>query len=290
MNSKDEIESELQKLHDFGLLMQNESISDIRNDMHSSEIWGDVFWRRRKNHAKRDDPEIQFLFENNPRTILEVGTAYGRVLNKIALENEKQVKKAKLFGIEICKHCEKYFQTYSKKHLLLENCNILFDDFFKTNDIFQKQFDVIVLPMNTFPSFPISKLEDLFSSVKKHLNPNGSWFFSTYKPKAADNKFNSKNLEVNHSGELLVELSKDIIAGEHYQFPAVKKDYGMRAISYSSYNRLSREYELKERKIFRNTREFINPDDLRKIIEVNDFHINFIDTSSHSAVYSLSKN
>jgi len=94
---------------------------------------------------------------------------------------------------------------------------------------------------------------------------------------------------MNHSGELLLELSKDIIAGEHYQFPAVKKDYGMQAISYSSYNRLTRKYELKERIIYRNTREFINPNDLKKIIEVNDFYINFIDTSSHSAVYSLSK-
>jgi hypothetical protein len=290
MNSKDEIESELQKLHDFGFLMQNESISDIRNDLHSSEMWADVFWRRRKNHAKRDDPEIQFLFENNPQTILEIGTAYGRVLNKIAVENEKQTNKAKLFGIEICKHCEKYFHVYSTKHPLLESCNVLFDDFLKTNNIYQKQFDVIVLPMNTFPSFPISMLKDLFSAVKKHLNPKGSWVFSTYKPKTADNKFNSENLEENHSGELLVELNKDIISGEHYQFPAVKKDYGMRAISYSSYNRLSREYELKERIIYRNTREFINPDDLKKIIEVHGFHINFIDTSSQSAVYSLLKN
>ena len=290
MHPKDEIESELQRLHDFGLLKQNESISDIRNDLHSSEMWADVFWRRRKNHANRQDPEIQFLFENNPKTILEIGTAYGRVLNKIALENEKQVKKAQLFGIEICKHCEKYLQTYSKKHSLLEDCNILFDDFFKTNDIFQKQFDVIVLPMNTFPSFPNSTLENLFSAVRKHLNPKGSWVFSTYKPKTADNKFNSENLEANHSGELLVELNKYVIAGEHYQFPAVKKDYGMRAISYSSYTRLTREYKLIEREVYRNTREFINPDDLRKIIEVNDFHINFIDTSIHSAVYSLSKN
>jgi hypothetical protein len=149
---------------------------------------------------------------------------------------------------------------------------------------------VIALPMNTFPSFPISMLEDLFSAVRKHLNPKGSWVFSTYKTKTADNKFNSENLEANHSGELLVELSKDNIAGEHYQFPAVKKDYGMQAITYSSYNRLTREYKLKERIIYRNTREFINPDDLKKIISDYDFHIKFIDTSSHSAVYCLSIN
>ncbi len=289
MHPKDEIESELQRLHDFGFLMKNESSSDISNDLHSSEIWADVFWRRRKNHAKRDDPEIQFLFENNPKTILEIGTAYGRVLNKIAVENEKQTNKAKLFGIEICKHCERYFQAYSKKHPLLENSTILFDDFLKTNYVLQKQFDVIILPMNTFPSFPISKLEELFLAIRKHLDSDGSWIFSTYKPKATNNKFNSENLEANHSGELLIDVNKDVIAGEHYQFPAVKKDYGMRAISYSSYSRLTREYELKERKIYRNTREFINPDYLKKIIEVNDFHINFIDTSSHSAVYSLSK-
>ncbi len=288
MHPKDEIESELQRLHDFGFLKQNESISDIRNDLHSSEMWADVFWRRRKNHARRDDPEIQFLFENNPKTILEIGTAYGRILNKIALENEKQVKKAKLFGIEICKHCEKYFQTYSKKHPLLENNTILFDDFLKNNNVFQKQFDVIVLPMNTFPSFPISMLDDLFSAVRKHLNPNGLWLFSTYKPKATDNKFNSESSTWNHSGELLVDLGKDIIAGEHYQFPAVKKDYGMRAITYSSYTRLTRDYKLKERIVYRNTREFINPDDLKKIISDYDFHIKFIDTSSHSAVYCLS--
>ena len=288
MHSKDVIESELQRLYDFGFLMKNESISDIRNDLHSSELWADVFWRRRKNHAKRYDPEIQFIFDNDPKTILEIGTAYGRVLNKITVENEKQSKKAKLFGIEICKNCKKYFQAYSKKHSLLEKCNVLFDDFLKTNNVYQKQFDLIVLPMNTFPSFPISMLEDLFSAVRKHLNPNGLWIFSTYKPKAADNKYNSENLRGNHSGELLIELGEDIIAGEHYQFPAVKKDYGMQAVTYSLYNRLTREYKLKEREIYRNTREFINPDDLKKIIIDNDFHVKFIDISSHSAVYCLS--
>lgn len=289
MYPKNEIESEIQRLHDFGFLLKNESISDIKNDLHSSEIWADVFWRRRKNHANRDDPEILSIFDNNPKTILEIGTAYGRVLNKIAVENEKQTEKAKLFGIEICKHCEKYFQAYSKKHSLLENCNVLFDDFFKTNNIYRQQFDVIVLPMNTFPSFPISVLEDLFAAVRKKLNPNGLWIFSTYKPKATNNKFNSENLQENHSGELLLELDEDIIAGEHYQFPAVKKDYGMQTISYSSYTKLTREYNLKERKIYRNTREFINPDDLKKIISDNDFHIKSLDTTSHSAVYCLSK-
>ncbi|MHA1348034.1 MAG: methyltransferase domain-containing protein [Candidatus Heimdallarchaeaceae archaeon] len=288
MFPKDPIESELQRLHDFGFLLKNESHSDIRNDLHSSEIWADVFWRRRKNHANRQNPEIQFLFDNKPKTILEIGTAYGRVLNKIAVENKKQTNEAKLYGIEICIHCEKYFQTYSRKHPLLEDSIILFDDFLKINNISQKQFDVIVLPMNTFPSLPFSMLEDLFSTVRKHLNPNGSWIFSTYKPKATNSKFNSENSTWNHSGELLIELGKDIIAGEHYQFPAVKEDYGMRAITYSSYTRLTREYKIKERGIYRNTREFINPDDLKKIIGNNDFHIKFIDTSSHSAVYCLS--
>ncbi len=283
------IESELEKLHDFGFLMKNESVSDIRNDLHSSETWADVFWRRRKNHVNRDDPEIQFIFNNKPKTILEIGTAYGRVLNKIAVENEKQTNKAELFGIELCKHCQKYFQDYTKKHLLLENCKIIFDDFFEINNIYQKQFDVIVLPMNTFPSFPTSMLKDLFSAIRKYLNPNGSWIFSTYKPKTTDSKFISENSMMNHSGELLVELGKDVIAGEHYQFPAVKKGYGMQVITYSAYTRLTREYKLKERKIYRNTKEFINPEDLKKLIMENDFHINFIDTSSHSAVYSLLK-
>ena len=219
---------------------------------------------------------------------MEIGTAYGRVLNKIAVENEKQANKAKLFGIEICKHCEKYFQTYSKKHPLLENCNVLFDDFLKNSNVYQKQFDVIVLPMNTFSSFPISLLKELFPAVRKRLNPKGLWIFSTYKPKATDNKFNSRNSMGNHSGELLIELGKDIIAGEHYQFPAVKKDYGMQAITYSSYTRLTREYKLIEREVYRNIREFINPDDLKEIIGENNFHVNFVDTSSHSAVYCLS--
>ncbi len=290
MHSKNEIESEIQKLHKFRFLMKNESISNIRNNLHFSEIWADVFWRRRKNHSKRYDPEIQFIFSKNAKTILEIGTAYGRVLNKIAVENEKQTIKAELFGIEICKYCNKYFQAYSKKHSLLENCNIIFDDFLKINKAYQRQFDVIVLPMNTFPSFPISMLGDLFSAIRKHLNPGGLWIFSTYKPKANDNKYNPENLRENHSGELLIELGKDIIAGEHYQFPAVKKDYGMQAINYSSYNRLTLQYKLEEREIYRNIREFINPDDLKKIIRDNDFRIKFIDTSSHSAVYCLSTN
>lgn len=287
MLSKHEIESELQKLHDSGFLMENESILNIRNDLHSSHFWADVFWRRRKNHANRDDPEIQFIFDNNPTAILEIGTAYGRVLNKITIENEKQIEKAQLFGIEVCKHCKKYFQAYSKENLLLENCDVLFDDFLKNNNMYQRQFDVIVLPMNTFPSLPISMLKEFFSAVRRQLNPNGLFIFSTYKPKATDNKFNSKNLKGDYSGELLIEPGNDIIASEHYLFPAVKKDYGMQAITYSSYNRLTREYELEEREIYRNTRNFINPDKLKEIIKDNDFHIKFIDTTSHSAVYCL---
>ncbi|MCE7742715.1 MAG: methyltransferase domain-containing protein [Candidatus Heimdallarchaeota archaeon] len=287
MFSKHEIESELQKLHDSGFLMENESILNIRNDLHSSHFWADVFWRRRKNHANRDDPEIQFIFDNNPTAILEIGTAYGRVLNKITIENEKQIEKAQLFGIEVCKHCKKYFQAYSKENLLLENCDVFFDDFLKNNNMYQRQFDVIVLPMNTFPSLPISMLKEFFSAVRRQLNPNGLFIFSTYKPKATDNKFNSKNLKGDYSGELLIEPGNDIIASEHYLFPAVKKDYGMQAITYSSYNRLTREYELEEREIYRNTRNFINPDKLKEIIKDNDFHIKFIDTTSHSAVYCL---
>ena len=288
MGTRDKIKTELQKLNNVGFLLKSESFSDISTDLHSSETWADAFWRRRGNHVTRDDPEIQFIFDTNPKTILEVGTAYGRVLNKIAEENEKQITKAKLFGIELCKHCRKYFQTYSDEHSLLKNCTVLFDDFFKTNENYQNKFDVIVLPMNTFPSFPITMLEKLFSAVKKNISPKGVWLFSTYKPKGANNIFNPEKLLEDFNGELLPELNKDIIAGEHYQLPVVKKDYGMQAISYSSYTRLTRDYQFIKREIYRNVREFINPDVMKQIISDNDFQINFIDNSSHSAVYSLS--
>jgi len=287
MSSEYKIESELQKLHESGFLLANESVSDIKTELHISEFWADAFWRRRKNHVRRVDPEIQFIFNNNPQTVLEIGTAYGRVLNKIAIENEKQAKKAQLYGIEICKHCDKYFQAYSKDHPLLKECTIFFDDFLKKNSL-QMLFDVIVLPMNTFPSFPYSMLERLFSAVKKHLNPNGVFIFSIYKPKTSENGFNPQNLKEDYSGELLIEQGADIIAGEHYLLPAKKKDYGMQSVTYSSYNRLTREYDLKEREIYRTIRNFINPDRLKRILSDNNFHIKLLDTTSHSAIYCLS--
>ncbi|MHA2363509.1 MAG: hypothetical protein ACXAC7_06100 [Candidatus Hodarchaeales archaeon] len=193
-------ESEMKILKEKNFLLPDDRVERISLNLHQSQTWADVFWRRRHSHSQREDPETSFIFKYNPKTILEVGTAYGRVLKKIAELNMKHTKKAEIIGIEICHHFKQYFHQYKEENPILKSNKIIFDDFFRTTLLNLNYFDIIILPMNTFPSFDYNQLKFLLSTVKKYLTDKGIFILSTYKlPENIDNVI--KNSQDRHSGE-----------------------------------------------------------------------------------------
>ncbi len=277
---------ELKYLQEKGILLDTDLASDIRSDLHLSKIWAKVFWRRRKRHKDRVDPEVPLALEQHPASVLEIGAGYGRVLQKIAQRNQKTGGKIEnLLGIEICPYFEPFAEAY-KEASSFSNYSIIFDDFFSTESLFPGSFDLILLPMNTLPNFSISLMPVLFQKVKQLLRPSGTWIFSTYK--ISDFESLQHSFKEKYSGELLVELREDIIVGEFFSFAPKKMNHGYRITNYSIYNTLSRKYDLKTREIFRTLQELIDPAFLHPFIEEQGFDIDFIDDSSHSRVYALS--
>ena len=72
-------ENVLKKLRNNGILLKDEQLDCIRSDLHLTKLWADAFWRRRKQHSWRTDPEIAILRKLEFSTVLEIGAAYGRV-------------------------------------------------------------------------------------------------------------------------------------------------------------------------------------------------------------------
>ncbi|MFX0061197.1 MAG: hypothetical protein ACFFC7_03355 [Candidatus Hermodarchaeota archaeon] len=282
----EQLQKEVLELQDIGFLLPEDTVKRIRTNFYQSETWAEVFWRRRQRHASREDPEIPFVFEHNPQTILEIGSAYGRVLRKLAEINQNRSLKAELTGIELCQHFKSYFQQYSQVYPSLQFCNMIYNDFFGTNALKDHSFDIILLPMNTFAGFPFGFIDTLFKKIKQYLSPKGLWIFSNYKlPQDKPLQWRK-----GYSGDLLVEIGQGSIALEIYNLEATETQYGMSAVTYMCYNKLTRQYKLKKREIFRTVNELIRPNFLKQLLEDNNFTIELFDDSSHSYVYGLASN
>lgn len=205
-------EDELSILKDNRILYETENISNINHNAYSTKIWADAFWRRRKNHSNRFDPEIEIVTKHHPSKVLEIGSAYGRVTRKL-IESINQT--AELSGIELNPHFEEYAKNYAETYPSLGSVEFIFDDFLDFQKGSGGEFDLIVLPMNTFPGFTTDVLSNLFDAVKINLEVDGKFIFSTHKfPQNLD-----KYTECNYSGEFLVELKEEPIAGVFYRFP-----------------------------------------------------------------------
>jgi phospholipid N-methyltransferase len=277
MQSKDD---EISILKDNKILHETENRNSINNNVYSLEIWADAFWRRRNNHAKRLDPEIDIVLSYSPSKVLEIGPAYGRVTRKLI---ETANYSMELSGIELNQYFEKYTNIYAGTYPSLNSVNFIFDDFMEFRMESGREYDLIVFPMNTFPSFPIEKLSNLFDSVKYNLQEDGTFVFSTNKfPHNVD-----KYSEHSYGGELLVELKQDPIAGTFYTFPGIETEFGYQLISYSIYTRFDNVCIPKERIVNRSINNFYRPEILEQLINENGFIINSIDNSSHSSVYCL---
>lgn len=281
------LQEEFNNLQEIQFLLPSDKISEIKSNFHETSTWANVFWRRRRSHAKREDPELPFVFQQNPSSILEIGAGYGRVLRKLIEGHEWDLSSMKFQGVELCNHFMPYFHRYQRDHSSLKNCHITFDNFLTTSVFKNTTFDVILFPMNSFPSFAFSTLKVFFLTVHRYLAKNGMFLFSTYK--IQDQLLTSLDLRKGHDGELLLELGEGAIAAEYYEFPVIETEFGAQIVTYMCYNTFSRDYTLETREIFRHTLDFGLHPLLQEIIESSGFHIKIFDDSSHSLVYGLIK-
>ncbi|MFW9854937.1 MAG: hypothetical protein ACFFFG_07740 [Candidatus Thorarchaeota archaeon] len=242
--------TEVEYLKKLNFLQPEDQDTSIQENLHHQAIWADVFWRRRHNHAKREDPELKFIFDRPVRQLLEIGAAYGRILRKIAHVNQKRPDKARLVGIEICSHFDRYFDVYREQHPVLNDVEILFDNFLTTTQLKTHSFDLILLPRNTFPSLPFKTLRTLFSVVKRVLCRKCIWIFSTYRISSKSVLLEFIDKRGGFFSELLGDLGEEPIAAEYYTMKAQKTSYGARTITYMCYNSFTRGYKLKKREIF----------------------------------------
>lgn len=282
-------QEEFNLLQEKKFLLPNDKISDIKYDLYEHNIWAEIFWRRRNIHAQREDPELSFVFQHNPSTLLEIGAAYGRVLRKL-MEWEGANTGSMMFkGIEICKYFKPYFQRYQLEYPSLRKAELIYDNFLTTSGLKETSFDIILLPMNTLPSFSYNSLETLFTCVKKYLSKDGMFLLSNYKIPNQTRLRELMSRSQGYSGELDLELGSGFIASEHYDLPAIQTDYGAYIVTYVCFNTFSRNYVLEKRELIRYTLEFILKQKLQKIIEACGFSIEIFDDSSHSFVYGLVK-
>lgn len=275
------LEKEIEQLSEMGLSLSLETAQNL-DRLHLSEIWAEIFWRRREQHATREDPELAHIFQTKPHRILEIGAAYGRVTRKIVKLKEQLSSTSEIFGIELCPYFDRFFLQYSNEFPQLKQIQMIFEDFFSSQAFSTHSFDVIVLPMNTFPSFPIDRLPQLFQRALGLLSPDGRFIFSTYKLAKG-----IQPVEAQHSGEIRVADEQGPIIGEFFQLPSQSTSYGARLVTYMHYTKLTQDHQKAKSYIFRTIQELIRHETLESMISDNAFAIAFRDDSSHSRVYGL---
>lgn len=264
-------------------LQEHEDHSSLRTDLHHTKFWADSFWGRRDSHVRRLDPEIAHIKQLQPQSILEIGAAYGRIINKIIKEYPDETPE--LTGIDVCTHFAPYFDKYKQDNPHLEKVKMVYDDFFKTDKL--GKYDMIMLPMNTFPSFPKDTIKPLLETVREYLKPEGTFLFSTYKYPKDEDAYIREMKNNYHGGEFLAGQENHLIV-ELLRNKVIKQDYGIHGSSFQSINRVSRKYELLERAVFHTGTNWYNPSFLRSIIEKNGFKIQVWDDTSHSLVVGIS--
>ena len=249
--------------------------SDIHMQLHIEKLWADIFWRRRKSHERRVDPEIKYLArypEDDFSKVLEIGAGYGRV--SVKLSELQQVKS--VTGIEICHHFGEYSKIYTEGH---DKITFIFDDFMSTTFLHPNEFDLIVLPMNTLPSLPVNQMNHLFDKIRQMLKPGGKFIFTTYPER------NTKQSEENYYGELLVELGEDPIAAEYFTMKDSVMPWGIRSMTYAKFRYLSEKPEKDVTRYFRLKRNFIHHNYLSNLLRDNHFHVRNKEFVDHSMVF-----
>ncbi|OLS24859.1 MAG: hypothetical protein HeimC3_17340 [Candidatus Heimdallarchaeota archaeon LC_3] len=264
------------------ILHPDDSVENVLLNHGETKEWADVFWRRRYQHENRSDPEIDLVFETSPTSVLEIGTGYGRILKKLDKERQRKKLSTKLFGIERCKHMESYFLLFKKQQPSLSDVEIYYENFFRSKQFRKRKFDVIVLPMNTFPSFH-SKLDLLFRTVKNYLSEDGLFIFTSYK--IPQNRTKEERRKGKYSGELLVEEEKKPILLEAFRFTETEGPYGIETVTYLIYYRFFEYYSIHKKYIYRLEHFVPQKNQIEKIITENGYKVKFFNDESHSLVF-----
>lgn len=269
----------VEKLKQQGILLESDHTDQFRDDLHYTKLWADSFWRRGNRHSVRKDPEIQFLKDTNPTSVLEIGSAYGRFAKQALGVLGEEVSYT---GIEVCHHFQPYLQRYF--NTVPSNLTLRYDNFFEITE-FDNKFDSIVLPMNTLPSFPNQSLGLLLQQIKKFLKPGGYFIFSSY---IIPSKISEKDLVTRfsrpRSGELLVE-DADRIAMEYVPLERSLTDFGASEQFILLFHRLDKMYSIQERAIFWNQHQFLTQQYLEDLLTSHGFSVEERDDKSHSLVY-----
>jgi len=283
-SNMDVIEQEISELHKNGFLLPNESIKDISGSIYDSSIWAEVFWRRKESHESRDDPEIRFVFESDPEKILDIGSAYGRVLKKLVQEKQKYGSNAAIHGIELCQEFESYYKKYVRENESLREVKMMYGDFLTTKKIEKESYNVILLSMNTLPNIPVKEVEKWFNRVHDMLVDGGFWIFTTHKYRPS-----IINTGKEFSGDILVKCGEGPIINETFSFNVKKAYHGSTLVSYSRYSKLSRDHHLESSYLYKSTIEFFSLPFLDEIARKNSFKTVIRDDSSHSLVHVMQK-
>jgi hypothetical protein len=292
MSNSNSLEYEVRKLKSHKFLFDSEGPKDLRFDLNNTKLWADSFWRRKKSHKNRIDPEIKYLptTEVKRLDILEIGFAYGRIASKTILQLQNNGIKSSYTGIELCEHFKPFYKLYTIENPILKNVEIVYDNFFTTNKLQFKKYDLILLPMNTFPSLTLSEIKILFVKIIDYLSDSGMFLFSTHKmTEQITNDFIDSKLKTNRGVEAQIS-EKDILINEHMQLSLEPEDFGASGSLFHSINRLSRDYKLIERGVFRKETNFLNKTYLESIIRDFGYKIEIYDDTNHSAIYGLSNN
>ena len=286
-SSEETIETELNILKEKNILEPADKIQDISGDHNESCEWADGFWRRRTRHESRPDPEVEIVFDLKPGSVLEIGAGYGRILKKLSQERAKRNMSTELVGIEKCTYLESYFKKFQALEPLLANVSIHYDNFFNSKHLEGKTFDVIVLPMNTFPAFGEKEIPLLFQTLKKYLAKGGRFIFSAYS--FPEDMTNEKLLEENYGGEILLEEGENPMILEFYQFKNFVENLGVEETTYLIYYRFKEYYTERKKYIYRKKGYLSRKEQIRQLIQENEFTIQDIIDKRYSLVFVCKK-
>ncbi len=273
----------LDKLKELGLLLEHENVADFRSDFYNTKLWAEVFWSRKYSHERRLDPEIDVVKKYNPKKVLEIGSGYGRFTLKLT----RILEDASIHGVETCTHFKKYVDIYTKDNPKLMDVTFSFVDFFNNEEFTEKNFDQIILPMNTLSSFPLETYPQIFEKVKDHLTKDGKFIFSTHKGSPEKIEEYLKHYLERYSSEMILRWGIDRILVEDFNTDYEVKNYGAKINSLKVNTRFDFNYSIIERNLFTFHREYIFHEFFDNYIRKLNFEIVEKDSSSHSNVYVL---
>lgn len=171
----------------------------------------------------------------------------------------------------------------------LTKTKTVFGKIFDSENLFEKEsFDLIIIPMNTFPAFSYENVKKLFPILYSLLQPGGKLLFSA-RPERVNEKYSLTMNENDYNADWKVEKNNYSIASITYTFPGKKTSYGFRNVYYRTYNVFDKYLNLLSRTIIRNEQDFITHEKLHDVFNKYAFSILTSKVEKFSHIYILQK-